>query len=93
MSVEVTPGALSSAARACDQGAATTAGVLASLRAAGAPDTGRADSRAAVAALLERLDRAIAGLGTALTADADALRSAAATYVRTDGRIAAGRQP
>ncbi len=91
MRLEVAPPALTSAARACDEGTATTAGVLASMRGAGVPDTGRGDSRAAVAAVLDRLDRALVGLGTALAADADALRAGAATYLHTDARVVPGR--
>jgi uncharacterized protein YukE len=82
--IAVEPGALEQSAASCDRAAETAAGVLACLRSEGAPDTGRGDSRAAVASLLDRVDRALLGWGTALTADADALRGSASRYVRTD---------
>lgn len=91
MTVEVEPGALEHAAQGCEAAAATVAGVAASLRSQGVPETGRGDTRVAVAALLERFDSALIGLGATLEADADALRASAAGYRRTESGIAVGR--
>lgn len=88
MIIEVEPGALESSAAACDRAAEGVAGVGGSLRGHGAPDTGRGDTRAAVASVLQRFDQALVGLGATLQADAAALRGSAAGYRRTDSCIA-----
>lgn len=90
MIIEVEPGALESAAVACDRAADTMAGVVASVRSHGAPDTGRADTRAALADVLARLDAAMAGMGTALRADAAALRASGTAYKKADGSVLPG---
>jgi hypothetical protein len=87
MTIQVEPAALEQAAGACDRAAENLAGVIASLRAHGAPDTGRGDTRAAVAALMRRFDAALVGMGVALNADATALRGSGATYTATDGCV------
>jgi hypothetical protein len=84
MTLSVDPAELRAAAARCDTAAERAAGVLVSLNAAGAPDTGRGDTRAAVLDAVHRLAGAVEGLGLALTADAIALRRSADVYACTD---------
>ena len=86
----VDPVALRAAAGRCDRAAGEAASVLASVRGAGVPATGRTETAAELSWLLGRLQGAVDGLGRALSADADALTGAAERYGRTD-RGAAGR--
>ena len=86
----VDPAALRGAAGTCDRAAEQAAGVLASVRGAGVPSTGRPETAGELGWLLDRLQDALDGLGRALTADADALTGAADRYASTD-RGAAGR--
>ncbi|MCA1710610.1 MAG: hypothetical protein LC789_02795 [Actinobacteria bacterium] len=84
---EVGPPALTAAAARCDDIAAALAHVLSSVRAQGHPDTGRSDTAAQLAEVTDRLARALRSLGTTAVADADALRAAAGTYVRTESSV------
>jgi hypothetical protein len=88
--LEVDPAHLRAAAARCDRAAEGVDGVLRSVRAAGAPDPGRADTAAELDHLLDRLTAALTGLGSALASDADALVGAAEQYASTDRGAAGG---
>jgi hypothetical protein len=81
---EVAPCDLPGAASEYDAVAAALAQVLASLRAHGHPDTGRADTAGLLAGVLDGFGAGLQALGTSALADADGLRVAAAGYARTD---------
>ncbi|MFP5219887.1 MAG: type VII secretion target [Actinomycetes bacterium] len=82
--MRVVPAELRAAATSADGAAQTAAGGGASLRAADAADTGRADSRGALATVLGGLTACVQALATVAAADADALRAAADAYESTD---------
>lgn len=82
--VDVATGGLTAAACRYDAVAGALAQVLRSVRAHGHPDTGRADTALQVADVTDGFVRALELLATAAGADADALRSAATGYDRTD---------
>ena len=81
---EVTPSALSAPAAAYDDVATTLARIRSSLRAAGLPSTGRADTTELLDSVLVGLTTAVDGLGRAAVADADDLRAAAQGYQYAD---------
>ena len=82
--MRVVPAELRTAATDADAAEQIASGVLSTLRTSCPPDTGRADSRAALHAVLAELTGAVQALATVAAADADALRAAADAYERTD---------
>ena len=81
---EVTPAVLSAQASSYDDVAVTIGRIRASVRAAGVPSTGRADTTEQLASVLDALLRGLDQLGEAAVADADDLRRAAVGYLLAD---------
>lgn len=83
---------LACAARLGDRAAAGAAGVAYSVNGLAAPDAGRVDSSAQVAAVLQKAGAAVRTMSSLVARDAELLRSAAAHYAAAEG-VAAGGAP
>ena len=83
---------LASAALLGDGAAAGAAGVAYSVNGLAAPDAGRVDSSAQVAAVLQQAGAALRAMSGLVAQDVELLRSAAARYAAAES-VAAGGPP